>query len=539
MTELIMSTARKILSNTGWQVIGKGITALLSIIIIKLITNYLGTSGYGEYVTIFEFLAFFGIAADLGLFTIAVREMAKDDKKIPYIIGNVLSVRTILAMCTMTLGVVAAYFIPKYSGTHIPLGITIAAVATFLSILNGTISSVLQVFLKMQYATVGLVLGRIVTLGYMFYTVFVLFPKETERVAQVGDSVAAGGAAMDGLAGAKGALAIGGAAIANSAALNGGFYHLILAGVFGAAVMLGVTFLYTRKLAKIKYRFDVSFWKEVLWKSLPYGIALILSMLYFRIDSILLSLIKGPEEVGIYGVSMKILEILVIVPIYFMNSVMPVLTRAMKDQKEKVRKILQYSFDFLVICGMPLVVGGYILAYPIVFVISSPDFMSRVSEGFFGSDIGLQILVFALFFSYVNCMFGFTLVALNRQMTLLKINAGCVVFNIVSNLLVIPEWGFRGAAVTSILSEFFILFFGWLAVRKYLPEMKISLTRARKALVSALLMGIVIYWLKDYTYQWVQNVNILFLIPLGGVVYFTTLWFTRGITKEMLGMLKK
>lgn len=474
-------------------------TALLSIIIVKLITNYLGTTGYGEYVTIYEFLAFFGIAADLGLFTIAVREMAKDDKKIPFIIGNVLSVRTILAACTMVLGATVAYLIPKYGGTHIPFGITIASVAVFLSILNGTVSSVLQVFLKMQYATVGLVLGRVVSLGYMLYTVFVAFPQSSDA----------------------------------------GFYHLILAGVFGSVVMLGVTYLYTCRLSKIKYRFDFSFWKEVIWKSLPYGIALILSMIYFRIDSILLSLMKGPEEVGIYGVPMKIVEILTIVPVYFMNSVMPVLTRALKDNKEKVGRILQYAFDFLVICGLPLLVGGYILAYPLTFVISSPEFLSRLGEGFYGSDIGLKILLFALFFSYTNCMFGFTLVALNRQMSLLKINAGCVVFNILANLAVIPAWGFRGAAVTSILSEFFILTFGWLAVKRYLPGLKISLSRARKALASAIIMGMVIYWLRDYTYELVENVNVLLLIPLGGVVYFGMLWFTGGITKEMIKMVRK
>ncbi|MBT7483850.1 oligosaccharide flippase family protein, partial [Candidatus Peregrinibacteria bacterium] len=118
-----MSMARKILSNTFIQVAGKIAGALVSVAIVKLITNFLSVDGYGQYVAIFEFLAFFGIAADLGLFTIAVREMAKDEKKTEFIIGNILSLRFILSISTMSLAVLAAFLIPQYSDTFIPVGV--------------------------------------------------------------------------------------------------------------------------------------------------------------------------------------------------------------------------------------------------------------------------------------------------------------------------------------------------------------------------------------------------------------------------------
>ena len=78
-----MSTARKILSNTVAQVAAKLTVSILGIAVIKIATNYLPQAGYGDYLGVYEFLAFFGIAADLGLFTIAVREMAQDEDKIP------------------------------------------------------------------------------------------------------------------------------------------------------------------------------------------------------------------------------------------------------------------------------------------------------------------------------------------------------------------------------------------------------------------------------------------------------------------------
>ena len=115
-----MSTARKILWNTVAQIIGKTFIALIGIVIIKMITNYLGKAGYGEYTTAFEFLAFFGIVADLGLYTIGVREMAKDEKKIPMIIGNILTIRTVLVLLMVVTAAVVVFHGPQHAGTRIP-----------------------------------------------------------------------------------------------------------------------------------------------------------------------------------------------------------------------------------------------------------------------------------------------------------------------------------------------------------------------------------------------------------------------------------
>ncbi|MBI5754839.1 flippase [Candidatus Peregrinibacteria bacterium] len=488
-----MSTAIKILSNTGVQILGRAVSAIFSIIIVKLITTYLGAGGYGQYVTIYSYFGFFGIAADLGLFTIAVREMAKDESKMPYIIGNVLSLRTLSVVLTSILAVLVAYLIPKYHGTLIPFGVAIAAISTILFILAGTLSSVLQVHLKMGKHTVALVVGRLVSFFYMLWVVLYGFNNDPTT----------------------------------------GFVHLMLAGVLHSAIVLGITYYYADKIAPISYRFDWAYWKEVLLKALPYGAALIFSMIYFQIDSVLLSLMKGPEEVGIYGVPMKIVEILAIVPVFFMNSVLPVFTRHLHQKSERAKEIFQYAFDFLVFSGLPFLVGAFVLAYPIVFVVSSPEFLSRLSEGFYGSDVGLRILIFAAFFAYVNAVFSFALVALNRQIDLLKINAGCALFNIIANILVIPAWGFRGAAFTSILSELFILVFTALCVRRYFAY-RLSFRRACRAFISAIVMGMVIYVLREPMYGLVQNYLVLILVPFGGLVYGGMLLLTRAVTMEMI-----
>ena len=118
----------------------------------------------------------------------------------------------------MLLAVLTVFLVPRYSETLIPLGVLIATLATILTLLNGTISSVLQVHLKMQYSTIGLVLGKIVSVAYMAWVAYFAF---------TGNLVT-------------------------------GFYHLLWAGVLGNLVMFLITTYYVRRYAKVTYKFDFS-----------------------------------------------------------------------------------------------------------------------------------------------------------------------------------------------------------------------------------------------------------------------------------------
>ena len=70
---------KKIYTNTLAQIAGKVMTALISIFMIKILTNYLDVAGYGMYSKIYNYLSIFAVIADLGLYTITVRELSKHE----------------------------------------------------------------------------------------------------------------------------------------------------------------------------------------------------------------------------------------------------------------------------------------------------------------------------------------------------------------------------------------------------------------------------------------------------------------------------
>lgn len=494
-----MSTAKKILGNTAVQVAGRAVMAATSVVILKSISGFLSVEGYGMYSGVYEFLAFFGIAADLGLFTIAVREMGKGTRKRDFIVGNILGMRILLAVVAMSAAVISAFIIPQYQDTYIPVGVAIASMAVFLSIMHGTVSSVLQVELKMQYSTIGLVGSKVLSLGWMLAVIYYFY------------------------AGDPGAEA---------------FYQLLVAGVVGNLFAFLFTFAFALKYAKIRPAFCKEYWKEIAVTSVPYGLALILNMVYFRIDSIMILFLKGPKELGYYSPPMRILEILSVISVYFMNSVLPVLSRAIQEgkaAKAKVERILKLSFDFLFMVGFPMTAGLFLLAYPVIFLITQPEFLSNLDEGIYGSDIGLQILVFAMFFAYLNSLFVYSLVAVNKQSHLLWINGSAAVLNIATNFAVIPVLGFRGAALTSVGTEIYILVIAWLVARRHL-KYKLDFFAFGKTALATAVMAAVVYYLKDPTYNlWgLQNLNVLLLTVVGAITYGLMLLLLRAVPEEFM-----
>lgn len=495
-----MSIARKILSNTLAQIIGKIFLGLLGIATVKIGTNYLSMEGWGHYTAVYEFLAYFGIAADLGLFTVAIKEMSEKEDEIPKIIGNIMSLRLILVLAATIVAVITSFFIPRFENTTVPIGVAIASLTVILTIMNGTISSVLQTKLKMEAASVATVIGKIITVLFMTYIVFWGFPNDKEV----------------------------------------GFYMLMAAGVIGSLIMFLTTNYYVAKITPLKLRFDFQLWKDVLKKSLPYGIALILNTIYFRIDSMLIFFLRSERELGIYAVAMRMLEQLAILPLFFMNSVLPVLTKAVKEKNDYYKKIISYSFDFLYALSVPMVVGGFLLATPVILLVSNNEYISRISEGFYGSDLAFKILVFASLFQFLNVLFAFILIALDKQYKMLYINGACVIFKIITSLIFIPKFGFRAAALSSVLTELFILVCTYFAARHHL-KFRLNFKNSFKIMGSALVMGLTIYFLQPIAYKLIESpaVNLLLLILIGMAVYGILLLLTKVVDKEMLAVLRK
>ena len=492
-------SARAVLSNTAIQVLGKLLTAVMSIIIIKVLAVYLGREGFGWYTTVYEFLAFFGIAADCGLFQIAVREMASKPKERVAIFKSILTLRLMLTLACMALACGAVWLIPTYTESPVALGVMVAAITTGLTIMHGTLSAALQAELKIHAAVAASVVGKVVALLWMLGIVFWVLPHSPSE----------------------------------------GFFQLLVAGIVGTSVQLGITFWATRRIIPLGLSFDVPRMKYLLTAALPFGLAIILATVYFRIDVIFLSLLSGAESVGIYGIAMRVIENIQQLPIFFMNAMLPVVAASLAlgvAGHIKARKYLQKSFDALALAAAPLVLGGTVLAWPLMSAMSSDQFLS--APGFVGADAVFAVLLVAMAFAFWGQCAFYSLLAISKPGNILIITTLAASLNVGLNLWAIPRFDVLGAAAASVVTEVVVvgvgLFFLWRGMR-FIPRVVV----AAKAVGAAAVMGAALLPIVNPLSEALGHGALAVLLPLGAAVYAAGIWALKAVSLEELKELIK
>src|SRR3989338_2339444 len=105
-----MSLVSQIVKNTFYQVFGKVIGAAIGLVVVGLMTRYLGQEGFGNYTTVVAFLQFFGVLADFGLQMTVTKMISRpgaDEKKI---IANAFTLRFFSAATILGLAVAVGWF---------------------------------------------------------------------------------------------------------------------------------------------------------------------------------------------------------------------------------------------------------------------------------------------------------------------------------------------------------------------------------------------------------------------------------------------
>lgn len=468
---MMIATNSKVLWNTLSQFGGKILAILASFVVIKIVTQF-GTEFYGEYVTTYEFLAFFGIIADAGLFAIAVREMSRDIKKTEFILGNILSMRLLLVLGVMILAGICAQFVPSYSPL-VKVGIWITALSMGLTIIAGTLSSVLQSRMKIQYFSGSLVLGKIVLAGLIFW-------------------------------------------IAHSTLGGNLLLHFLWAGVLSNAIFCAAVAWMVSREIRISLRWNWDFLQKTLKVSLPYGISLILQTLYLRLDILLISFLLGSAAVGTYGAATRVMESLLVLGVYFGQAMLPKIS-AEEHDGTAIGQSLVWAGEKLLLIALPLIIGIEIFAVEIIQVIASDEFIGTTSLA--GADTMLRVLVPTLFFAFFNQLFSFTLVAKNRQNYLLIVNAAALAINAVLNIWLLGTYGIIAAAASTVFCEIIVFILLIREVRSHW-QLPFSLGNILRIIAMNIVILAGLLWTP-------AGSSLLLGVATAGITYLAFIWIWR------------
>ncbi len=433
---------KKIYSNTIAQIGSKLITAVISIGLIKILTEYLGVAEYGIYSKIYNFLSIFAVIADLGLYTITVRELAENEshpEKMQKIANNVLTLRTLMGVGIIFLSIGIAFFLPGYDSHVEVIGVGIVAVFTLFGLINSSLMSYLQATLRTELTLISTTSGKLLTflLILALYLTISIFPlDQNERLIAI-----------------------------------------FITGLLGNTLMTVLTYWHTRKYIHIRFEWDMDYIRHILRISLPYGIALFLSVIFFKVDVILLSILESEKtadiSVALYSVPMKIIEVGMMYGTIFLNSLLPILTNAIKEKNtEKTHLLTTRGFEILLFFGIGISGALYAFADEILRIIASTEYLSNSLLPYTSAD-AMRIVTWIFLVYFISSLSTYILIAKGAQKRMMYINAFIAVFNTIGNIIVIPRYSFIGSAYITLFSQILLLFLTTYQVRDTLDLRKI------------------------------------------------------------------
>lgn len=397
---------RNILKQSFWLFAAQVLTKIVSLFYIYYLASALGVGGFGLYTVALAYFAVISAMADFGFNRFLIRETAKDQLQARELLSNILMLRLTL---TSILFAVFAIFLYSLDTDKLRVSlILLAALAILPQSIAFTFDGIFVAFKKLQFSAMALFL----------HSLLIAF--------------------------------LGIALVSRGYGPMGAIIALIL-GQLGYAVMLGILLAKVEGLKFAAIRLPVI--RKALAGSLPYGLLAVLGLVYFRIDTIMLSYLRGSFETGIYGASYKFLESTVLIPSAFSAALFPALARLHDSNKGEMKKLYFKSLKLMGLIGVVVLIG-YITLLPFIIKTFLPNYLQAIGV--------INILALAVPFIFLAAPGVQVMFSSEKYLkTVIGLSVFTVLFNIVLNLMFIPKFGFVAAAWTTVASDIlsFLVFY--------------------------------------------------------------------------------
>ena len=212
-----------------------------------------------------------------------------------------------------------------------------------------------------------------------------------------------------------------------------------------------------------------------------FGLMTVAAIICFRLDVIMLSVMRNETEVGLYGAAYRLLALAFLVPESLVSAMFPVLSCSLQERRQEARDLVVTGMQLLLTLELPLCLAVAALAWwlmPLIF-----------GSAFADASLVLMVLIFTLLPHSLNGLLGFLLQGDRQEKTALWLILGALGGNLILDFFLIRWLGMMGAAWGTLLS--FSLGAGvhlWVVNRKVFP---LDLLQPFMRLLGAGLVGLV------------------------------------------------
>lgn len=175
------------------------------------------------------------------------------------------------------------------------------------------------------------------------------------------------------------------------------------------------------------------------------GLSLMVSRMIYSMDILYLARLKGdPWQTGCYGLASSLVLLVLLLPAAIGVVALPDMAERCRDPRASFHIAVKAIVNALV--AVVLVAGGLFLLAPTLL----PLVFGR--DYYFSSEL-LRILLLGALFYVPASILGTHLFALGQSKITFPANLLVLAVNLGANMVLIPEWGARGAAVAMVMTH--------------------------------------------------------------------------------------
>jgi O-antigen/teichoic acid export membrane protein len=394
---------RKYFANTSWLLGERILRMIVSLFVGIYVARYLGPERFGLLSYSLSFVFLFSSLASFGLDDILVRELVQRPEQRNNLLGTV--------------------FWLKVCGT-IVMGFTIAMVLHFKSEDEQT------------YWMIALI-----TFGFLFQATNVV---DFYFQSQVQSKFAVRAQAIQLLISSIFKIYL----VFNQAELIWFAFALMLD---QAVVALLFLLVYHWKLEWFPFLyFKCSLATQLLKNSWPLIISGMMVSIYMKIDQIMIKEMLDAKAVGIYAAAVKLCEVLYFLPVATMTSLFPAVVESRNKSKTEYNRQVQRIYEMML--------GAALIVAIIITFLSSWIVQFLYGLEFQETTAILQIYIWAFVFVSLGVVSSKWLVAENLHKYALIRSVIGVIINISSNWYLIPIYGIKGAALSTLITQIFVAY---------------------------------------------------------------------------------
>ena len=471
-----MNRLRRVVNNTLISLLGQAITWTSTLLLTIAYGRFLGVTGFGELYLALTFVSLVGFPMEFGFNQQLTRDIAQKPNEGLRYLSNILLIKGCLWILLFGLILLSSSLL-SYS----PVELSLIAICG-LGLLSDGIANAFSSF---HYA-----MER------------VTFPV-------IGGMLQKGLAALIGIVLLKyGA----GVQIMAFVLLGGSLTNMLWQALWG--------------FRAVGYRFaiDGKLIRELLRTCIPFIVYGVLAVIYYRVDTVLLSFMANTTVIGWYGAAYRLLDTMNFLPNLVIVAIMyPIFSKLSLSDEASLKLAVEKSMNFLLFCGIPIAT---------LMIVAAPNIIGFLyhQTQFIHSVPALQALAPGLIFLYANTVLGTTIMSIKQEKKITIMAAIALVFNVGLNLILIPRYEHIGAAAVTSLTELLLLGLSiYFTPRKLLPSR--SLIVGIKAIVASALMALAIWWFLPY--------NIFVVLPIALVSYLAAAMLLRTVPREDLQAIYK